>query len=79
MEILKKMLSKVYWKTVNKSFIRVPHPKLGHVIFTGLTNRQLDIVLAYRTIVNNQSDYPNDQEFGKNTRDIIVSGKIKNK
>ena len=78
MEILKKMLSKVYWKTVNKSFIRVPHPKLGHVIFTGLTNRQLDILLTYRAIADKQSDYPNDQEFGKIVRPFF-NQKIKKK
>lgn len=52
--------------------ITITHPVHGHVIFNGLSVKQLDILQDFEKLVELQADYPNDQEFGNIVRPIFI-------
>ncbi len=52
---------------------KVTHPEYGHVIFTGMTTRQIEILDTYQNVCNSQELYPNNQEFGREARKILTS------
>lgn len=51
--------------------IKVDHPEYGHVIFTGMTSRQLDVLRGYQKINDLEKENGNDQEFGQLSRKVI--------
>jgi len=54
----------------------VNHPDYGHVVFTGMTTRQVEILDAYQNIYNIFKElYPNNQEFGREARSTLTPKK----
>tara|TARA_R110002126_G_scaffold47605_3_gene133356 strand:+ start:7603 stop:7791 length:189 start_codon:yes stop_codon:yes gene_type:complete len=49
---------------------KVDHPEFGHVVFTGMTGRQMDILIAYQKTFDAQIKKPNNQEFGNVIRPL---------
>jgi len=53
----------------------VNHPDYGHVVFTGMTTRQVEILDVYQNVYNSKELYPNNQEFGREARSILTPKK----
>lgn len=51
--------------------VKVSHPSFGHVIFSQLTSRELDILTVYSQILEAKKEYPNDKEFGSAMRKLL--------
>lgn len=51
--------------------IKVTHPEFGHVVFTGMTGRQLEILDFYEKIFEAKKGIPNDKEFGQAIRALL--------
>ena len=50
--------------------VKVDHPEFGHVVFTGMAGRQMDILIAYQKTFDMQILKPNDQDFGNVIRPL---------
>lgn len=57
-------------KNVNE-IIKVNHPEYGHVIFSQMSARQMDILELFVKIENLHSKYPNDHDLGKEIRKLL--------
>lgn len=55
--------------------IKCNHPIFGWVVFTGPTNRQLDILNIYNEVEQLVKTYPNDSKLGEEIRKIFNSQK----
>jgi hypothetical protein len=51
--------------------VKIPHPEHGYVIFSQLSSRQLDILVAFTKILETRDKYPNDKEFGEAVRKLL--------
>lgn len=50
---------------------KVDHPEYGHVVFTGMTGRQEEILDFYQKIMEAKKGIPNDKEFGGVIRALL--------
>ncbi len=50
---------------------KVDHPEFGHVVFTGMTGRQKEILEIAQQCIILEKTHGNDQEYGKLARKAI--------
>ncbi len=53
--------------------IKINHLDYGHVIFSKMSSRQMDILENYAEIKEAVKKYPNDHELGKEIRRLLKS------
>jgi len=51
--------------------IKIIHPEYGHVIFSKMSARQMELLENYAKILELSSKYPNDHDFGKEVRALL--------
>jgi len=51
--------------------IKVTHPDFGHVVFTGMSGRQAEVLDIYQKVFEAKKGIPNDKEFGQVIRALL--------
>ena len=63
------------WKIASiqrrKETIKISHPEHGHVVFSHMSSRQMDLLELCDAVVDTAKKYPNDHDLGREIRRLL--------